>query len=406
MKFVYSNVIFRSIFTGDSNPTAQPPGSKNVQKIFIDNPAYDANFQPKLHSFNVTYIDSRTGLMYYTPCFDVNTSAASVRAALMALTPLNPAHGSRGVSVTTGSDTVAARNGQVLTVRFFDEGFKNQLVVQKCQNTTVLWSVTSTVVSPGMKYGLTALQAGVQNGVVQRGMLTSLFVLGCNTITNANTVLWNAPGEGNSSQTNVSMKSYLESTCPLYLVNVTRSVIGQYGVVEWRVRFVFSLGVSPPGAGDIPILNVVQAPATDSNVYAPIVYEAVKGSTGLSGSFVMTVGGLPRFVSYQETALRLKRKLEEFITVGTVNVERFQYPSNSTGGWSGFGVDDGSLGGYEWRIYFLSNPGTANGFSFPPGSGNVDPIEVSSNVGSTLAGTDAVSEALTYVQGSVPIDGK
>lgn len=334
----------------------------------------------------------------------MNSSTATVQSALEALTPLNPTLGSRGVSVTTGTDTVAGRNGQVLTVRFFDEGYKNKMIVQQCENSVIQYTVVVKVLSTGMTYGLTALQAGVKNGVVQRGLLTSLFVLGCNTISNASTVLWNAPGEGVTTQTNVSIKSYLESTCPLYLVNVTRTVIGQYGVVEWLVRFVFTKGVSPPGAGNAPILNVVQGAATDNVVYAPIVFEKVQGSIGLSGSYIINVGGLSRLLSYQESALRFKRKLEEYTTIGTVYVERFKFPSNSSGGWSGVGVPDGSRGGYEWRIYFLSNTGTANGFSFPPGSGNVDPIEASVLL-SNLGGTEASVEATTYVQGSIPIDG-
>jgi hypothetical protein len=139
-------------------------------------------------------------------------------------------------------------------------------------------------------------------------------------------------------------------------------------------------------------------------VYAPIVFEKVQGSIGLSGSYIINVGGLSRLLSYQESALRFKRKLEEYTTIGTVYVERFKFPSNSSGGWSGVGVPDGSRGGYEWRIYFLSNTGTANGFSFPPGSGNVDPIEASVLL-SNLGGTEASVEATTYVQGSIPIDG-
>jgi hypothetical protein len=149
---------------------------------------------------------------------------------------------------------------------------------------------------------------------------------------------------------------------------------------------------------------VVQGPAEGNVTYPPIVFEKVKGSIGLSGSFLIHVGGLPRLVSYEETALRFKRKLEEFNTVGSVYVERFKFPSNVTGGWSGVGVDDGTRGGYEWRIYYLSNTGTANGFSFPPGSGNVDPIEASVSK-STLRGTNTIVEATTYVQGSIPIDG-
>jgi hypothetical protein len=261
-----------TILTGDSNPSKEPPGSKAEQEIFLDNPLYDEYFP--LTTFNMSYTDNSTGLVYHTACLKVNSTVSVVQAALEALTPLNPSFGSRGVSVTTRTDTVSARNGQVLKVRFFDEGYKDLLKVQKCQNNTYDWTVESAVVQVGKKYGMTALQAGVKNGVVQRGALTSLYVTGCYNETNA-TVRWNAPAEGINRETNVSIKSYLEALCPKYIVDVARTIIGQYGVVEYEVRFVYTVGVYPPGAGNTPILVVVQAPATDNNTYIPLVYEEV-----------------------------------------------------------------------------------------------------------------------------------
>ena len=66
---------------------------------------------------------------------------------------------------------------------------------------------------------------------------------------------------------------------------------------------------------------------------------------------------------------------------------------------------DGTLGGYEWRIYFLSNTGTYNGLSFPPGSGNIDPLTVTYVQGTQALGTAVRVQGLTYQDGSTPIDG-
>ena len=43
----------------------------------------------------------------------------------------------------------------------------------------------------------------------------------------SNKLRWNAPGEGNTTQTNTSVKSFMESTCSQYVVNVTRTIVGQ-----------------------------------------------------------------------------------------------------------------------------------------------------------------------------------
>jgi hypothetical protein len=114
----------------------------------------------------------------------------------------------------------------------------------------------------------------------------------------------------------------------------------------------------------------------------------------------------PRQVEVLAPPARVKRVLEAFITVGTVYVERFEYPSSTSGGWNSYKVSiDGTLGGYEWRIYFLSNTGTHNGFSFPPGSGNIDPLTVTYVRGTQVLGTEVRVQGLTYQDGSTPIDG-
>jgi len=63
------------------------------------------------------------------------------------------------------------------------------------------------------------------------------------------------------------------------------------------------------------------------------------------------------------------------------------------------------LGGYEWRIRFTRNTGPYNGLSFPPGSGNIDPITIKYTNPATIFGTNVKVQTVTYVEGSTPIDG-
>jgi hypothetical protein len=56
-------------------------------------------------------------------------------------------------------------------------------------------------------------------------------------------------------------------------------------------------------------------------------------------------------------------------------------------------------------VYFLENPGTLNGRSFPPGSGNIDPLTVSFSSGVDILGSGVTVQSLTNTQGSTPIDG-
>lgn len=95
-------------------------------------------------------------------------------------------------------------------------------------------------------------------------------------------------------------------------VDVTRSVRDQYGTIEWVVTFTENPSQTPPGAGDIPKINIVQnfggQPATAGNAVAagganPDVEELVKGSTSLSGSFTVDYGDPsgPRTFAFDES---------------------------------------------------------------------------------------------------------
>lgn len=96
-------------------------------------------------------------------------------------------------------------------------------------------------------------------------------------------------------------------------------------------------------------------------------------------------------------------KLEEFSTVHDVDVRRILYPSTTTGGWGANAVEDGTVGGYEWQIRFLRNPGSFEGRTFPPGSGNVEAIAV--DAGNTLLGTGVSVETKRQNDGLEPITG-
>jgi hypothetical protein len=91
-------------------------------------------------------------------------------------------------------------------------------------------------------------------------------------------------------------------------------------------------------------------------------------------------------------------------TVGAVDVRRYEYPSPSTGGWGREPVSaDGTRGGYQWNVRFLSNPGSYDGLTFPPGSGNIETIQVVN--GGELGGERVLVEVVEYRKGSAPLGG-
>lgn len=391
------------VMTGDSAPSVEPGGSREKQQIYLSNPNFDSNFTLGNRHFSLSF----NGVV--TSNISVQASAATVQATIESDIPMLAAGGSkRGIIVTEALDPVRAPNGKVFTISYIDEGdmpqmYANASVPLGLSVDDVAWTVWTTTVSDGKVYGLTAAAAGVVNGVVQRGEFTSFFVSDETYVPSS--IRWNALPEEVSPFSNVSIKSQLEGISG-HKVNVTRLVIGKYGVVQYEVRFIFNPGFFPPGAGDIPILNVTQGAASDGVVYEPQVYEVVKGSNGISGTFDIDlhndVG--PRTVNFNEGASRFGKKLEEMASVGVVFVQRSEYPSPISGGWGENLVDDGTLGGYQWRVFFRKNPGVSDGYSFPPGSGNIDPISVSSDP-SELFGTQVSVSVTTQQDGSNPLDG-
>lgn len=69
-------------------------------------------------------------------------------------------------------------------------------------------------------------------------------------------------------------------------VDVSRSVIDQYGTMQWEVTFTMNPGTTPPGAGDVESLSVVQnLTGAAKYVSQPVVTGTQQGSTGLLGTF-------------------------------------------------------------------------------------------------------------------------
>lgn len=80
------------------------------------------------------------------------------------------------------------------------------------------------------------------------------------------------------------------------------------------------------------------------------VTESVISSTDNRVSFPSISWNSGRRMNFDEEASRMKRKLEEMTTISGVHVDLEPYPSNSSGGWGGKAVDDGTEGGYVWKV--------------------------------------------------------
>jgi hypothetical protein len=313
--------------------------------------------------------------------------------------------------VTSFIDDFYAKNGQVFTLTFLDEGDIPPVFVYPCGSYSN-WNATVNVVREGSVSGITAESEKVINGVVQRGTFNELYVSG-DTEPSPSSLPWNILPEpsvekvpGTDYYMNISIKEYIENVSTR-VVNVTRTVIGQYGVVEWVVTFVYNEGQTPTGSGDVNLLEVNQTAAFDGKDYAVTVYENVKGSTGITGSFLIDTGDVmgTRTVYYDDTPENLEAKLNEYTNIGHVKVTKIEYPSTSSGGWGDVRVSDGTKGGFEFRLHFTKNLGPTDGLSYPQGTGNVDPIQISYKPEVDIFGTAVTVEAITLSDGSEPIAG-
>ncbi|KAL7554975.1 hypothetical protein ACHAWF_018557 [Thalassiosira exigua] len=327
-----------------------------------------------------------------TGCIKHNALAEEMRTSIQAV--LDGGIGG-SVHVHRSRSEHLAENGFVYFLTFYDAGnvglLSSSFSDGQCADD--FESSQSVVISPVVDGDLHASTcADCADGIVQRGEFTTFGVTGSSL---SGTLVWNAEP--------VAVKAHLEQTSDR-VVDVTRRVLDQYGTIEWMVTFTQSQVSTPPGSGDIDPITVAQDSDTSGQAATVVVNEIVKGSEGLSGTFSLDyqASGGPRSFSFDESPQRMSRKLEEMSTIGRVFVSRDCYPSCSSGGWGGTAVTTGTFGGFVWTIHFLKNPGSNNGFTFPPGSGNVYPPAIDHT---TLLGKDAAIIMEFPSEGSAPLTG-
>jgi len=238
------------------------------------------------------------------------------------------------------------------------------------------------------------------HGQVLRGKFAEFKVTDDSIVPVSDALLWNAEKS--------DMKAYLEEQFANRIVEVDgRWIHSKYGSVEWLVRFTDNPGNTPPGTGDINEIIATGDAQMVENLDGGVVQiiETQKGSEGLSGTFTIDVSSPmgPVTVNFDEDADRLARKLNEMSTVGAVDVRKYEYPSPSSGGWGSEPVAiDETQGGYQWKVRFLSNPGSYDGLTFPPGSGDIETIQTDDGL---LGGANVQVEVVENAVGSNPLGG-
>ena len=117
-------------------------------------------------------------------------------------------------------------------------------------------NITAETLVQGKRHPTNCTRDACADGVVQRGALTVYELVGEDQgKVDPNTLdfnlTWNSPAQGPDS-----IQAAIEQVAGgKHKVNVTREVIGKYGIVQWLVRFVYNRGVFPHGAGDVPKLT-------------------------------------------------------------------------------------------------------------------------------------------------------
>jgi len=204
------------------------------------------------------------------------------------------------------------------------------------------------------------------------------------------------------------------------LVEVSREIVDKYGSRNFVITFTENSNNAPLGAGDIPLLVVSNetifetatangtgyiCEACEGPTANARVVETQKGSTGLGGFFDLNLGSAsngPVQVWLNETdAAVVESDVEMLATIGDVHVTVAEIGA----GWDGSAVAvDGTRGGYMWTVRFVENFGATNGRSFPPGSGDVDPLSATFAV--SLNGTNAAVGVRETVRGSESLSGR
>jgi len=368
------------------------PGGNEKQAVFVKDSSYSG-------WKDGTIVNSPSTVKEYklivggvvSECIKHNALAAEMKSAIQDVLD-NTTGGSVRVDRTRSEHF--AENGFVYYLTFYDTGNLAPLAVDTHQCTNefdIGQDVLVSVIKDGDVHSATCDEC--VDGIVQRGDLTKFEVTGDNF---GGSLEWNAEPS--------SIKAHLEQANNR-VVRVTRTVLDEYGSIEWRVTFTKNEESTPPGSGNVAPIIVAQGTDTSGRVANVVVHELTRGSSGLSGTFdldYLSSSGQRTF-SFDESPQRMKRKLEEMSTIGTVFVTKDCYPTGcSSGGWGGTPVVPGTIGGFEWAIYFLKNPGSNDGFTFPPGSGVVLPPAIDHTL---LFGKDATVVMKAPFEGSASVTG-
>lgn len=389
--------------------TTRPPGAPEVQTMRVYDMELSASDKFETNPGFVLYLGGNA-----SECIPWNASAAEVASAISST---YPEYGEDVVVTRSippddeiwGLPSTPAPNGYTWTINYVgydgdvpnpgaDGGlyFNSSADGAACPPLTRWQRVDAQTLVNGTINPVSCEEEGCVDGVVLRGDFSD-FSIPDDACTNVS-VPWNAMVE----EIGAAIEGCANGTRQ---VDVSRSVIDQYGTMEWEVTFTMNPRITPTGAGDITALSVAQnLTGLSEHASQPVVTETQQGSVGLSGTFALDyndIGG-SREVRFDEDADRMRRKLQEMSTISDVYVDLEEYPSSGSGGWGGTAVDDGTAGGYVWKVRFLTVPGTYNGETFPPGTGNVDAIVPST---SSLSGSSATVVTTTVTEGADEMGG-
>mmetsp|Transcript_19232 Transcript_19232/g.32040 ORF Transcript_19232/g.32040 Transcript_19232/m.32040 type:complete len:7480 (+) Transcript_19232:1-22440(+) len=244
-------------------------------------------------------------------------------------------------------------------------------------------------------------RTGVSNEVTKGNILRGTFKISLGGVYTV-PLSWDASAE--------EVDAAMEAIPAVSRVEVESARVTKYGARYWAIRFTENPGETPPGAGDIDdiVLNTDSMLETNAgNTRDFDIVEVQKGSTGLSGTFSLTLSDtsdVARVVSFDEDPAEMERKLNEMSVSMDVHVSRSVYPSATSGGWGAVAVNpDAQLGGYIWKVTFLRNPGVFEGETWPPGSGDQSVMEWTT--GGSLLGTESGVAVAQSTGGSAPLAG-
>ena len=374
----------------------RPPALNEIQVLYIKDKSYTGWKDGSVVETEdyKEYKLSINGIS--TSCLRHNASAEEVRHEIQSI--LNSS--STGtVRVERKRSLTDAPNGFMYLLIFYDTGNIPDIIPLFTSDS----SVCAHGFSGDQQVSIHTLSDGdfhatdcdiCKHGAVQRGNYSVFEVVNDNL---NGQLPWNADAD--------EVRAHLESRQQRF-VQVSRKVMDKYGSIDWFITFVGNPGSIPPGAGDVDLMKVEQISDKYGNTTEVLVQEIQKGSNGLSGSFLIDYQSAsgPREISFDEPAKRLSLKLNELSTIGHVYVTRDKYPSDNTGGWGAepVSIEGCKRGGFQWSIYFVKNPGLTDGFSFPPGSGNMPTPSIDY---SNMNGENVAVSISTNIDGSTPLSG-